>query len=157
MWMSREGDSCRRKKVRSIEKVDNQCHSRPVKLTWRWKTSRLKMYFLLQIVIFHCHVSFLGEYTMVLACKIYYFSGTTQGLVSPWKSVRGLGCYQWPWPLFSWSDGCSISPAIRSLHSQKLTNRTETHLPTPVFHLRFVFCVSGREHFIEMFHIYSLW
>ena len=31
----------------------------PGKLTWQWKNNHLKMWFLLYIVIFHCHVSFL--------------------------------------------------------------------------------------------------
>ncbi len=37
-------------------------HSRrltPGKLTWQWKMDPLKMYFLLQMGIFYCHVSFL--------------------------------------------------------------------------------------------------
>ena len=32
----------------------------PRKLTWQWKDIQLKMYLLFKMVIFHCHVSFLG-------------------------------------------------------------------------------------------------
>ena len=32
----------------------------PRKLTWQWKNIQLKMYLLFKMVIFHCHVSFLG-------------------------------------------------------------------------------------------------
>ena len=32
----------------------------PRKLTWQWKNKHLKMYILLNILYFHCHVSFRG-------------------------------------------------------------------------------------------------
>ncbi len=39
---------------------------RPRKLTWQWKSNLSKMYVLLTMVIFHCHVGFRG-------CRIYGF------------------------------------------------------------------------------------
>ena len=39
---------------------------RPWKLTWQWKSNLSKMYVLLTMVIFHCHVGFRG-------CRIYGF------------------------------------------------------------------------------------
>ena len=50
------------------------------KVTWQWKTNHLKMVFLLKIVIFHCHVEFLGsvytlevkDYTELWIIKIPY-------------------------------------------------------------------------------------
>ena len=38
----------------------------PGKLTWRWKNNHLKMYLLLRMVIFHCHVSFSVVYFSLL-------------------------------------------------------------------------------------------
>ena len=42
--------------AQNVEKV------RPRKLTWQWKNSHLKMYLLLKIGIFQCHVNFRGSW-----------------------------------------------------------------------------------------------
>ena len=36
----------------------------PRKLTWQWKINHLKIYFLLKMGMFHCHVYFLGVYLL---------------------------------------------------------------------------------------------
>ena len=50
----------------------------PWKLTWQWRIHHLKMYFLLNIVIFQCHVSFQG-------CNIFELGWNHQlDLPFPW-------------------------------------------------------------------------
>ena len=61
-----------------LEKIQNTL---PRKLIWQWKIHHLKMYFLLKMEIFQCHVSFRectfkrdGSWTMYLRLQVFFSS-----------------------------------------------------------------------------------
>ena len=82
------------------------------KLTWQWKMDQLKMYSLLKMGIFHCHVSLLegtfdfndvGAYysQMAMAMSIIWVNSLIcrphVGRYIPLKaSFQGWGCVTWP-------------------------------------------------------------
>ena len=58
----------------------------PRKLTWQWKIHHLKMYFLLNMGIFQCHVSFQGCRWFLLQL-IHFYNSLGEG----WWSALNLG------------------------------------------------------------------
>ena len=63
------------------QKKHGKKHLPSRKLTWQWRIHHLKMYFLLKMVIFQCHVSFRG-------CKNTGRFGTTTSTLFKTRSFR---------------------------------------------------------------------
>ena len=91
----------------------------PRKLGWQWKNKHLKMYLLLKMVMFHCHVSFrrgISPYRPHLSfaaskCPCFPFRPHASP-TSPFKHLPALGI----WPLWH----MATTPAQRKVKTSML-------------------------------------